>query len=86
MRDSGPGIPPEDRSALFSKFSRGWNARSREQAGAGLGLAISKQIMQNLGGDLYLVQDNDAGACFVVVMKKAAAEAAADISPKSLQA
>lgn len=86
VRDNGPGIPPEDRSALFSKFSRGWNARSREQAGAGLGLAISKQIMQNLGGDLYLVQDNDAGACFVVVMKKAAAEAAADISPKSLQA
>lgn len=76
VRDNGPGIPTEDQPGLFSKFSRGWNARSREKAGAGLGLAISKQIMQNLGGDLRLIQKDGTGACFVVIMKQPETETA----------
>lgn len=86
VRDNGPGISAEDRPALFSKFSRGWNARTKAKAGAGLGLAISKQIMQNLGGDLQLLETDDQGACFAVILRKTAESLAGNDSPKEAQA
>lgn len=72
VRDNGPGIPPEERDTLFSKFSRGWNTQQRPRDGSGLGLAISKQIMVNLGGDLYLEETPGFGACFAIKLRSAA--------------
>ncbi|MCC6195267.1 MAG: sodium:solute symporter, partial [Burkholderiales bacterium] len=66
IADNGPGIPPEHRDHVFSRFLRG-SARPRTAAsGAGLGLAISWQIMRHLGGSLDLVAGAGPGACFRV--------------------
>jgi signal transduction histidine kinase len=66
VEDNGPGIRPEERERLFAKFSRGWSPAQPATQGAGLGLAISWQIMRRLGGTLALVDNGSAGACFRV--------------------
>jgi len=66
VEDNGPGIPADARERLFTKFSRGWaHAQARTQ-GAGLGLAISWQIVRRLGGSLELLTDDRQGASFRV--------------------
>ncbi len=68
IQDNGPGIDRKDRESIFSKFSRGWENTTHQSGGAGLGLAISRQIIRNLHGELDLVDVDDAGtgACFRV--------------------
>ncbi|MEO6476339.1 MAG: ATP-binding protein [Luteolibacter sp.] len=56
--DSGPGIPPEIVSRLFDPFF------STKQGGLGLGLAISRSIMSNFGGELLADNNPDGGAVF----------------------
>lgn len=66
VRDNGPGIAPEIRNSLFTKFSRGWSENYTPDDGSGLGLAISKRIMQLMGGDLRLVETGAKGTCFAI--------------------
>ena len=71
FEDNGPGIRPDEREKIFSKFMRG-SARMRgAAAGAGLGLAISWQIMRRFGGTLELMP-TDGPACFRVALARAA--------------
>jgi two-component system OmpR family sensor kinase len=62
--DHGPGIPPRYRSKLFSRFARPDMARSAEDGGAGLGLALSAAIARAHGGSLELVENGEPGAVF----------------------
>ena len=68
VEDNGPGILSEERDLIFSKFQRGGARTQSAVAGAGLGLAISRQIMRRHGGALTLVADSAAGACFRVLL------------------
>ena len=68
IEDNGPGILPAEREQIFSKFMRGWAHTQTAEKGAGLGLAISWQIMHRLGGTLELVVDAGPGACFRVAI------------------
>jgi Na+/proline symporter/nitrogen-specific signal transduction histidine kinase len=63
IADNGPGIAPAERKLIFEKFSRGQQAMA-DQSGAGLGLAISRQIVKRMNGTLELVQGPLPGACF----------------------
>ena len=79
IADNGPGIRGEERERIFSKFVRGWAHTQTGASGAGLGLAISGQIMRRLGGTLALVPGEGTGACFRVTLpvREAAARGAA---------
>jgi signal transduction histidine kinase len=68
VSDNGPGIPVKDRDRVFAKFARGAAPRG---AGAGLGLAISRQIVEQLGGSLVLGESRLGGAEFTVQLKLA---------------
>jgi len=68
VEDNGPGIRADERELIFSKFRRGWAHTQTTEAGAGLGLAISWQIMHRLGGSLILMPDAGTGACFRVAL------------------
>lgn len=51
VRDDGPGLSPADRALLFQPYAQG-EAGLRQRKGAGLGLAISHQIVEAMGGEL----------------------------------
>jgi two-component system, OmpR family, osmolarity sensor histidine kinase EnvZ len=52
--DDGPGIPPENREDVFRPFLRLDEARNQDHAGAGLGLAIARDIARSHGGEVTL--------------------------------
>jgi hypothetical protein len=75
--DNGRGIAAPDREVIFEKFSR--LGDSSRAGGAGLGLAISKEIMTRLGGDVAYVPDQ-AGTCFRVTLPAIAPSAAKEVA------
>jgi heavy metal sensor kinase len=64
VADQGPGVPANHRDMLFTRFARVDSARSREDGGAGLGLALSAAIARAHGGTLELVGESSPGAVF----------------------
>jgi signal transduction histidine kinase/ActR/RegA family two-component response regulator len=60
--DSGPGIPKDTAATIFEPFNTG--QAGRESAGAGLGLAICRQIIERMGGSIGVGQSPQGGARF----------------------
>jgi signal transduction histidine kinase len=54
VSDDGPGIQPEDRERVFERFTRLDDARGRSSGGAGLGLAIARELVTRAGGTVVL--------------------------------
>ncbi len=52
VRDTGPGVPEADLPRMFERLWRAERARTRATGGAGLGLAISKHLIQAQGGEI----------------------------------
>ena len=61
IADDGPGIPPRLSESLFEPFVSG-----RASEGAGLGLAISRELAASHGGALTLVETGPAGTTFAL--------------------
>ncbi len=61
VTDDGPGIPAADRERVFDRFTRLDDARTRDDGGAGLGLAIVRELVRRAGGTVEL-GDADAAA------------------------
>lgn len=59
VRDEGPGIAPDQVDALLEPFARGEGSRNRATGGAGLGLAIARQLVEDDGGTLRLANRAD---------------------------
>ncbi|MCZ3388487.1 MAG: HAMP domain-containing histidine kinase [Actinomycetia bacterium] len=67
VADAGPGVPPEDREAVFDRFSRGTSTPSRASSGGtGLGLALVRDHVLAHGGACWYEDADSGGACFVV--------------------
>jgi signal transduction histidine kinase len=66
VRDSGPGIPADALEHIFERFYRADDARSREIAGAGLGLSIAKALAQANGGTIEVESTVGKGSCFTL--------------------
>jgi two-component system OmpR family sensor kinase len=67
VEDTGPGIPPDELSRIFERFYRLDKARpGGEGRGVGLGLAISREIIQAHGGRLSAQSTVGRGSCFAV--------------------
>lgn len=63
VRDTGPGIPDEERDRVFERFYRGANGR-HAGPGTGLGLAIVSELVHRWGGRIQLADDVRGGTCF----------------------
>jgi signal transduction histidine kinase len=64
--DSGPGLTPAQRTAVFEPFWRGDSSRSSR--GSGLGLTLAQRITHALGGEIRVSESPDGGASFAVVL------------------
>jgi signal transduction histidine kinase len=64
VRDNGRGVSPEDQSQIFSKFHQVGDTLTDKPHGSGLGLHISRQIIEHFGGRMWVESDLGHGACF----------------------
>ncbi|MCU0502564.1 MAG: ATP-binding protein [Anaerolineae bacterium] len=71
VADTGTGISPEDLPHVFDRFYRGDKSRSRRGGGAGLGLAIARQLVIAHGGEIAAESVLDAGTTFRVMLPAA---------------
>lgn len=69
VTDTGPGIPPEHLPHLFDRF---WQAQRTRSAGAGLGLAIARGIVEAHGGRIWAMSDPGQGSTFFFTLPYAA--------------
>jgi signal transduction histidine kinase/CheY-like chemotaxis protein len=64
VRDTGIGIPPEQRNRLFERFSQVDGTVRRQFGGSGLGLAISRRLVEVMGGSIGVDSEAGAGSAF----------------------
>ncbi len=69
VRDTGIGIPPEKQKIIFDAFSQADGSTTRHFGGTGLGLTISAQLIDMLGGDFNLESEPGEGSVFSFVMR-----------------
>jgi signal transduction histidine kinase len=63
VKDNGPGIPEEEQSLIFNKYYQARNTRDNID-GVGLGLNISKHIIEAHGGDIWVESKDNQGSTF----------------------
>ena len=68
VTDQGYGISPEDQARLFSQFFRSDDPLVREQAGWGLGLHITRRLVELLGGEISLQSELGKGSTFAFIV------------------
>jgi signal transduction histidine kinase len=71
VADNGPGIKPEDRELVFEKFRQATGehgALTDKPQGTGLGLPISRQIIEYFGGRLWVESEVGRGSCFLFTL------------------
>jgi Na+/proline symporter/nitrogen-specific signal transduction histidine kinase len=84
VRDNGPGINPEDQAVIFEKFRQAGDTLTGKPQGTGLGLPISKHIVEHYGGRIWVESSPGQGACFAFTLplarprERPLAQAAAD--------
>jgi len=64
VRDNGPGIDPKDQAIIFDKFRQVGDTLTDKPHGSGLGLHISRRIVEHFGGRLWVESSRGRGACF----------------------
>ncbi len=68
VSDNGPGIPEDQREAIFDRFHQTASDASGNPAGTGLGLAISRMIVEYLGGRIWVDHSGADGSQFVFTL------------------
>ncbi|MBB4987318.1 MULTISPECIES: sensor histidine kinase [Streptomyces] len=71
VTDDGPGIPEADRERVFERFVRLDEGRTRDEGGAGLGLAIARDVIRRHGGTLTVSRAPGGGAAFEARLPRA---------------
>jgi signal transduction histidine kinase len=68
VRDNGPGVAPADQETIFEKFRTVADTVGRRAQGSGLGLPISRRIVEHFGGRLWVESEPGRGATFSFVV------------------
>ncbi len=75
VRDRGHGIPEELRERIFEKFAQGENVNTRGHEGSGLGLSITRRMVELMNGEIRFESRRGAGTTFIVSLPLAEAGA-----------
>lgn len=68
VKDTGSGIPKAQQERIFNKFFRGSNAMKIDTEGTGLGLFISKSIVEAHGGKIWFESEENFGTTFYLIV------------------
>jgi signal transduction histidine kinase/CheY-like chemotaxis protein len=80
VRDTGIGIPPEKSSQIFQAFTQADSSTTRQYGGTGLGLTISRRLVELMGGTLWMESQVGEGSIFSFLTPVSLAEASAEES------
>jgi signal transduction histidine kinase len=69
VQDDGPGFPPESASRLFERFYQVDMGGTRRHGGAGIGLALARELVELHGGSIRAASAPGEGACFTVELR-----------------
>ena len=64
VSDTGPGVAPADQEKIFEEFQQADSSSTRKKGGSGLGLSISKRIIEMHGGRLWVESEPSRGSTF----------------------
>jgi two-component system sensor histidine kinase/response regulator len=64
VEDTGIGLKPEDKEIIFERFRQVELTNNRQYDGAGLGLSISRSLVELMGGDLWVESVEGKGSTF----------------------
>ncbi|MCC6148573.1 MAG: PAS domain S-box protein [Anaerolineaceae bacterium] len=64
VQDTGIGIPPERQTTIFDRFTQADMSTTRIHGGSGLGLTISSQLVELMGGKITLISEPNTGSTF----------------------
>ena len=70
VEDTGQGIPEEFQGQIFSAFAQASNGNTRRQGGTGLGLNISKKLIENMHGSIGFTSTAGVGSMFWFALPK----------------
>jgi PAS domain S-box-containing protein len=83
MHDTGPGVPPDLRAAIFERFRQGDASLSRDHEGVGLGLSIANDLAALAGGVLEVDDSPEGGALFRLILPINSAESVVPPAPQT---
>jgi len=66
VKDNGPGIPDEFKDVIFQKFAQADSSSTRQKGGTGLGLNISKAIIEKMNGNISFNAEIEEGTTFFI--------------------
>ncbi len=72
VRDTGIGIPKDKLEAIFASFTQADTSTTRKYGGTGLGLTISKRLVEMMHGKIWVESEENKGSCFWVEVKLSA--------------
>ena len=70
ISDNGSGIPPEKIANIFDRFSQVVNSKREFSKGSGLGLTITKGLIDLHGGDITVTSELGKGSTFTIILPK----------------
>jgi signal transduction histidine kinase len=73
VKDTGEGIAPEDLPHIWERFYQAESARNGANSGAGLGLALVKELIEAMNGSVEVESVVDEGSCFTIRLPRACA-------------
>jgi signal transduction histidine kinase len=76
VKDRGPGVAPEFHSRIFQRFAQADSTDRRRRSGSGLGLSISKALIERMAGEIGYDSQPGSGAVFYVSVPRTCAEGA----------
>jgi two-component system, OmpR family, sensor histidine kinase CiaH len=66
VSDEGTGVPDEEKQKIFEKFYRSGNENTRKAKGTGLGLYLTRKIITDHNGDIFVMNNTPRGSIFVI--------------------
>ena len=85
VQDTGPGIPSENQARIFEPFYQQDSSIRRKQGGSGLGLSISKRLVELHGGEMWFESEFGVGTTFYFSLPLKAAEEEGGELPRGLR-